>query len=341
MATHEHHASHGGADHHPAADQLSPNQHRQHAEPDEHGGPRRRATAGHGGHGDHAAQFRDRFWLSLVLTIPVVLYSEMVQEWLGFTPPQFPGSQWVAPVLGTIVFLYGGRPFLEGGAGRAAQPPAGHDAAHLPGHPGRLRGQCRHPVRRVRPGVLVGAGPADRDHAAGPLAGDAGPRPGLQRPGCPGGAAAGRGRAGHRRRDRDGAHRPAGRGRPGPGPPGRPGPGRRPGQRRRGRAGRVDDHRRVPPGPQAGRRQGGRGNGGHRLGPAGPGGRGRGGDRPGRDPPAGRAGPDLPLPGPGPGRPGGRAAVLLRRRRRPPHPGGVDCSWASPTRRSSARSRCW
>ena len=68
----------------------------------------------HGGHGDHAAQFRDRFWLSLALTVPVVAYSEMVQEWLGFTPPQFPGSQWVAPLLGTVVFLYGGWPFLEG-----------------------------------------------------------------------------------------------------------------------------------------------------------------------------------------------------------------------------------
>jgi P-type Cu2+ transporter len=90
MADHEHHAGHGG----------------------------------HGGHGDHAAQFRDRFWLSLVLTVPVIAYSEMVQEWLGFTPPQFPGSQWVAPVLGTIVFLYGGRPFLEGGLAelRSRQP---------------------------------------------------------------------------------------------------------------------------------------------------------------------------------------------------------------------------
>ena len=50
--------------------------------------------------------------------------SEMVQEWLGFTPPQFPGSGWVAPVLGTIVFLYGGWPFLRGGISeaRAAQP---------------------------------------------------------------------------------------------------------------------------------------------------------------------------------------------------------------------------
>jgi P-type Cu2+ transporter len=122
MATHKHHAGHGGADHHPAADQLSPNDHRQHAEPDEHGGPGGHGE--HGGHGDHAAQFRDRFWLSLVLTIPVVIYSEMVQEWLRFTPPQFPGSAWVAPVLGTVVFLYGGRPFLEGGLAelRSRQP---------------------------------------------------------------------------------------------------------------------------------------------------------------------------------------------------------------------------
>jgi P-type Cu2+ transporter len=78
----------------------------------------------HGGHEDHAARFRDRFWVSLLLTVPVVVYSEMVQEWLGFTPPQFPGSEWVAPVLGTAVFLYGGRPFLEGGLAelRSRQP---------------------------------------------------------------------------------------------------------------------------------------------------------------------------------------------------------------------------
>ena len=134
---HEDHAGHGaqGGDHRPGTGQLSPNEHRQHAEPDTHGGP---GPAGgheghgahggehgaHGGHGDHAAQFRDRFWWSLLLTVPVVVYSEMVQEWLGFTPPQFPGSQWVAPVLGTVVFAYGGRPFLEGGLAelRSRQP---------------------------------------------------------------------------------------------------------------------------------------------------------------------------------------------------------------------------
>jgi P-type Cu2+ transporter len=82
------------------------------------------AHPGHGGHGDHAAQFRDRFWVSLALTVPVVAYSEMVQEWLSFTQPRFPGSQWVAPVLGAVVFLYGGRPFLEGGLAelRSRQP---------------------------------------------------------------------------------------------------------------------------------------------------------------------------------------------------------------------------
>jgi Cu2+-exporting ATPase len=76
------------------------------------------------GHGGHAAQFRERFWLSLLLTVPVVAYSEMVQEWLGFAPARFPGSDWVAPVLGTVVFLDGGRPFLEGGLAelRSRQP---------------------------------------------------------------------------------------------------------------------------------------------------------------------------------------------------------------------------
>jgi Cu2+-exporting ATPase len=93
-----------------------------HVERDQHAGPDQHA--GHGGHGDHAAQFRDRFWLSLALTVPIVAYSEMVQAWLGFTPPQFPGSDWVAPVLGTVVFAYGGWPFLQGGVAeaRARQP---------------------------------------------------------------------------------------------------------------------------------------------------------------------------------------------------------------------------
>jgi Cu2+-exporting ATPase len=68
--------------------------------------------------------FRDRFWLSLLLTLPVVFFSEMIEEWFGYTAPTFPGSDWVAPVLGTFIFVYGGSPFLKGAVGemRDRQP---------------------------------------------------------------------------------------------------------------------------------------------------------------------------------------------------------------------------
>ncbi|MDZ7778855.1 MAG: heavy metal translocating P-type ATPase [Gemmatimonadota bacterium] len=58
--------------------------------------------------------FRDKFWLSLALTVPVVFWSEHVAGLLGYEPPVFPGSAWIAPVLATVVFLYGGMVFLRG-----------------------------------------------------------------------------------------------------------------------------------------------------------------------------------------------------------------------------------
>ncbi len=69
----------------------------------------------HAGHGDHAAQFKDRFWISLALAVPVVFFSEMFADLLGYMPPEFPGSGLIAPVLGTVIYLYGGQPFLTGG----------------------------------------------------------------------------------------------------------------------------------------------------------------------------------------------------------------------------------
>ena len=57
--------------------------------------------------------FRNRFWVSLVLTIPVLLYSEMIQNWFGFTMPEFPGSALIAPGFGLVIFAYGGLPFLQ------------------------------------------------------------------------------------------------------------------------------------------------------------------------------------------------------------------------------------
>ena len=81
-------------------------QHDQGGEHDEH--------AGHGvDHSGHEKIFRNRFWISLVLSIPVLLYSPSIQRWLGFTAPEFPGSQWIAPIFATIVFIIGGIPFIQ------------------------------------------------------------------------------------------------------------------------------------------------------------------------------------------------------------------------------------
>ncbi|MCB0188945.1 MAG: heavy metal translocating P-type ATPase, partial [Caldilineaceae bacterium] len=57
--------------------------------------------------------FRSRFWVCLVLSIPVLLYSPTLQAWLGFTMPTFPGSAWLTPVFAVIIFAYGGVPFLQ------------------------------------------------------------------------------------------------------------------------------------------------------------------------------------------------------------------------------------
>ncbi|WP_349292049.1 copper-translocating P-type ATPase [Halobacterium wangiae] len=86
-----------------------------------HGG--RGSRAGHGdhdGHGDHGGMhtgheqmFRRRFFVCLVLSIPVLVYSEMLQMLLGFSAPAFPGSEWVGPVFAVAVFAYGGVPFLR------------------------------------------------------------------------------------------------------------------------------------------------------------------------------------------------------------------------------------
>ncbi|HMB21809.1 MAG TPA: HAD-IC family P-type ATPase, partial [Anaerolineales bacterium] len=72
------------------------------------------AHAGHGtDHTGHEQMFRVRFWWSLLLSIPVLLYSGMIQMWLGFTPPAFPFSEWIPFVFSLIVFGYGGVPFLQ------------------------------------------------------------------------------------------------------------------------------------------------------------------------------------------------------------------------------------
>ncbi len=120
VSEHDGHAGHGGAHgsapdrpHAGHAEQAEHTGHQGHAEHEGHPGHGgHEGHGGHAGHGDHAAMFRTRFWWSLLLAAPVVVTSHMIAGWFGY---QVPGAlAWVPPVLGTVVFGYGGWPFLSG-----------------------------------------------------------------------------------------------------------------------------------------------------------------------------------------------------------------------------------
>ena len=81
------------------------NDHHAHQKHDDHGHDK------HAGH--HTADFLKRFWISLILTIPVLLLSHMIQQWFGFNI-QFPGDQYLLMGLSSIIYFYGGMPFLKG-----------------------------------------------------------------------------------------------------------------------------------------------------------------------------------------------------------------------------------
>jgi Cu2+-exporting ATPase len=82
-------------------------------------------TTGHAGHGEpgahdkheghSVAMFRDRFWITLLLSIPTLLWSGMVQHMFGFSAPAFRGSSYIPAFFGTAVYLYGGSVFIKGG----------------------------------------------------------------------------------------------------------------------------------------------------------------------------------------------------------------------------------
>jgi P-type Cu2+ transporter len=95
------------------------------AQRDSHDPERHAAHAGHGaGGGHHAAHgpemFRDRLVLSVVLTLPILYYSDQVQQWLGYQPARFPGSEWLVPLLSAVIYFYGGWVFVRGAAGELA-----------------------------------------------------------------------------------------------------------------------------------------------------------------------------------------------------------------------------
>jgi Cu2+-exporting ATPase len=72
-------------------------------------------NSGHDKHAGHSvAMFRNKFWLTLLLTIPTMIWSPMIQQWFGYEAPGFAGSQYIAAVFGILVYCYGGWPFLRG-----------------------------------------------------------------------------------------------------------------------------------------------------------------------------------------------------------------------------------
>jgi P-type Cu2+ transporter len=97
------HAATGAPDHHPARNAAEAAQHEAHT--------------GHDKHTGHSVEmFRSKFWITLALTVPIVLWGHMLPRLTGWHAPVFPGSAWIGPVLGTVVFFYGGWVFLQGGA---------------------------------------------------------------------------------------------------------------------------------------------------------------------------------------------------------------------------------
>jgi P-type Cu2+ transporter len=86
--------------------------HAGHAGHSGHGDPA--GHAGHSGHGDHVAMFRRLFWASLLLTIPTVVLSPSFADLLGYALPDSAVLAWLPPVLGTVLYVWGGRPFLTG-----------------------------------------------------------------------------------------------------------------------------------------------------------------------------------------------------------------------------------
>jgi len=98
-------SGHAGHDQHAGHDMSGHAGHDQHAGHD---------MSGHGGHGDHVGQFRRLFWIMLVIAVPTVALSPMFASLIGYQLPDSGIVPWVSPFLGTVMYFWGGKPFLTG-----------------------------------------------------------------------------------------------------------------------------------------------------------------------------------------------------------------------------------
>ncbi|PWF27737.1 heavy metal translocating P-type ATPase [Ancrocorticia populi] len=81
---------------------------------DEHSG-HEQSGHDHSGHMDHVAMFQRLFWIMVVLAIPVIGFNAMFASLIGYSLPDAAWVDWVSPILGTVMFVWGGKPFLSGG----------------------------------------------------------------------------------------------------------------------------------------------------------------------------------------------------------------------------------
>ncbi|MGV9194121.1 heavy metal translocating P-type ATPase [Microbacterium sp. MC2] len=102
------------SEHHTAQDAHAGHDHAAHAGHADHGHAGPVGHDAHAGHGDHVGQFRRLFWIMLVLAMPVVGFSPMFAHLIGYPLPDAAWARWLSPVLGTVMYVWGGRPFLTG-----------------------------------------------------------------------------------------------------------------------------------------------------------------------------------------------------------------------------------
>jgi Cu2+-exporting ATPase len=106
----------GHAGHHEHKQQLERNLPDPHSNHSGHGKqPNHAQHAGHDKHAGHSPEiFKQRFFICLVLTLPVLYFAPSFQQWFNYQAIQFPGSNWVTPILSTVIYFYGGLVFLKG-----------------------------------------------------------------------------------------------------------------------------------------------------------------------------------------------------------------------------------
>jgi Cu2+-exporting ATPase len=111
------HSEHADHEHGAPSTVASSMEHKDHADHDvSHTGKVHEEHEDHSAHVDHRGHeemFRKRFWICLLLSIPVLLFSPAVQGFFGFSMPTFPGSLLITPVLSVVIFIYGGVPFIS------------------------------------------------------------------------------------------------------------------------------------------------------------------------------------------------------------------------------------